>query len=149
MEKTGYGANFYFKKGGTTWTKVAAVMDVSPPKRAREDAEVSNHDLNWDQFIPGMRSGGEPTLKFAMDTSNTALADFMETFDDDDVYDMAIVLTQFAGAEAGEYKGFSFSGYVKSVEPGTPIKDTAVWDIPIKISGAVTYGDLDPADLDA
>ena len=62
----GYGASLsYSTTSGGTFTPIAELSEMVPPKTVVKDAEVTRYDSpgETEEFVTGYRNGGEPTFK--------------------------------------------------------------------------------------
>lgn len=111
----------------STYTPVAKIKDVAPPKQSVSNAEVTAHDDDSDQNIPGWLSGGEATFEVIyLTATTTALAPLIGV-----LKSWQITLS--------DTHTWTFSGYINAYEPNTPLKQGITEKIKIKVTGKPVY----------
>lgn len=113
----GYGTTFGRGDGASpeVFTTVAEVVNITPPQLSREEVEAS-HLSSPDQFNeykPGMRDGGNPTITMAFlpgdlthqnildDYHSNSLVNYQITYPDGAIFDFSGFVTGYAPSEAG------------------------------------------------
>lgn len=124
--------------GGTTFAKVAEILEFKMPQLKREFIEVTNHDSdNWREFIKALCELGEANLKVnwlegnATHNSSTGLlSDFFE----DELYRWRVV------TKSGAY--MEFSGGLSTADGNFPTSAAQVLEVTLKCSGKPTFSGL-------
>ena len=133
--------------GGTAYTDIAQVGDISGPNISRESIEVPvDHDMpdNYKQFFPGVADGGEVTFALNLDVQDTdhvgasgtgLLGSFEETHDD-----CELPAWQFqCPAACGGTATWTFDGFVTGMDFNMgAVEGSMTADLTIKISGKPT-----------
>ena len=134
--------------GGTSWTALGQVTDISGPSVSRGDVDVTDHDDavdnggdGWRTFAKGIPDGGDLTFGLIWDpinktahgqTSGTGiLSDFENTSGDLPAWKVA--LHTLSGTME-----WVFDGYLNGASFETPLEGTHTAEITVKISGKPT-----------
>lgn len=123
--------------GGTVYTEIGQVMDISGPGMTRDSIEVTTRDSVglWNEFIKGFKDGGELTFGLVLDTSlathGTAATGLLSDFaDDTTIPAWELTLPQS--------RKFNFDGFLTSYQPTEPMKDALTADITVKVTADIT-----------
>ncbi|MDE8535507.1 phage tail tube protein [Staphylococcus aureus] len=134
-EYAGFLAELYCDmNGGTVYTKIAQVRDISGPGAERESLDASHRDSPgyWRKHIKGFKDGGELTFDVVFDpdsaTHGTASTGIWGDLDDDVTMPTWRLVLSTAGT-------ISFSGFVQSIEPSDPMDEVQMMDVTIKVNG--------------
>jgi len=125
---------------GTTLTRagytIAEVTNISPPKISVKEIEVTNHQSpdGYDEFIPGMRSGGDVSLEGNFISSDTnGQVGLLTDLNAGTV--QAFIITFPDGTT------FTFSAFVKSFELDDAKLDGAMgFKVTLKVTGKPALG---------
>ena len=134
--------------GGTSWTAIGQVTDISGPSVSRGDVDVTDHDNavtnggdGWREFTKGVPDAGDLTFGVNWDPVNldphgqTAGTGILSDFEDTtgDLAAWQVSLHTLSGTME-----WSFSGYLNGASFETPVEGTHSAEITVKISGKPT-----------
>jgi len=133
----GFGTLLQIGDGGNpeVFTTIAEVTSISGPNLTKNFVEVTHMEsLNgYDEFIPGLKSGGEITCELNFVPSDTTFTTLKTAYDNDTLSNYKIVFPDSAGTTA------SFAAYVSAISPTAPVADKMSLSITLKITAAVTF----------
>jgi hypothetical protein len=137
--RKGFGTQFLYGDGAgsETFTAVAMVTEIGGVDMSRIAIETTAHDSAgaFEEFIPGIRNGGEISLKLNFDP---AAATHDETTG---------LLSQFVGDEVvrnyrialpGGLMTFTFPGFITKFNISPALKDKIEGTLSVKVAGAPT-----------
>lgn len=113
-------------------TKVARLLNISPPELARDDKEVTDHDSpdSTKEYIPGLKDGGEVSVEGHLIPTDVTQKSLLAAVDIDEPEEWAI---KFPTVPALYIR---FMGYVKSFKVGdAPVDDVMKFNAAIKVTG--------------
>ena len=125
--------------GGTTYTTIAQIGDLSGPSISRNAIDVTTRDTTpafWREFIKGFKDGGEITFTLMFDPSETThgtTSGFLKDFEVDGTVIPAWQMAFPDGTNA------TFDGLLSSFDVSSPLDDALTADVTVKISGAVVW----------
>jgi len=128
--------------GGTSYTAIGQVKDISGPDISRGDIDVTDHDSasGWREFLPGLSDGGTVSFPIGLDTANTAHIGASGTgllgdFDRDGCTMPAFQLTLNLCSGTGIW---TFDGYPNGFSNSYPVEGENTADLSIKVTGKPT-----------
>ncbi len=113
------------------YTCLAQIENATPPKKTRDDVEISNHDSanRKKEFIPGWLDASAPTFTFIYLAPDALAVDA--------IVEAGTFYSWIFTYPDGHYE--TFRGYLKEAGMATPLKDKITRDVTIKIDdGSVT-----------
>ena len=128
--------------GGTSYTAIGQVQDISGPSISRGSTDVTDHDSKvaasgYAEFLPEVPDGGEVGFAIGLDPQNTAhiggtgtgmLGDF-ET-DGCDLAAFQLTLNVCGGTAI-----WTWDGFLTGFNPTAAVRGQQMADISIKVSG--------------
>lgn len=135
----GYGtALAWDPAGGSSYTSIGQVQDISGPGLARDSIDVTTHDSPnaWRQFIKGLKDGGELTFDIVYDpalATHAASAGLLSDFTSQTVIPNWRITFPNTGATV-----WTFPGFLTGFEEGAPVDDYLSASVTVKVSGAPT-----------
>lgn len=138
MSQKGFGIIFqYTTDGGTSWTPVGAVEDVTPPSISKDTYETTHHGTSNGEktFEGGLVDNGEASIVIQYDVSNTNHQELRARAKTahESAKDYRFVWAD-TGATVDE-----FSAICTGFEPSNPMDDKVTATVTFKLSGGVTY----------
>ena len=139
MAEQAYGITFsYSTDGGSNYTGLGEITDISPPSLSKDVIETTNHGSSGVKtYLGGLVDFGEVSITVNYDpdgSAHTAIRDLAKTANDS----VGNNLFQIAYSDAGATTE-TFAGIVMSFEQETPMDGQLSATFGIKVSGAVTY----------
>jgi predicted secreted protein len=137
----GYGITVARGDGASpeVFTKIAELIDLSPPSLAKDSVEMTHTDSpdGFREFIPGLKDGGEFTATVNLvpgaatqhNASGGALNDYIN---ETTARNWRIT---FPGSPAATW---TFKAFITSFEAATPMDDKMTFAITFKVTGAPT-----------
>lgn len=114
------------------FTDIPDIEEVDGGGGSREDVETTVWSSDGKTYRPGLYDGGEATVDFLYDPTNEEHEFIRTSLESDDVLPWEL--------KVGTLGAFTFSGYVKSFNPGYGKRgDTMKGSFTIKISGLVVW----------
>jgi predicted secreted protein len=116
------------------FTAVADIVEVVPPAISRESVDTTVHNTadRYRTFIPGLRDGGEVTLRIQYDAEGTNHSDLLDDLNDDVLHNYKIVFPTGIG------ETWTFGGFVTRLGDQSPLDDKITREITFKVSGKPT-----------
>lgn len=120
--------------GGTAYTTIGQIRDISGPEVSRGEIEVTTRDSTefWEEFLKGFKSGGNVTFDLVLDTAlashGTAATGLLSDLQNEST--MPAWQMPFPGS-----KQVTFDGFVTAYPPAAPLKDAFTAGITVKITG--------------
>lgn len=147
MKHPSFGSKVYWDPdGGTSWSAIGQVTDISGPSVTRGDVDTTDHDdavggggpgSGWRTFAQGIPDGGDLTFGIIFDpinktsqnqTSGTGiLSDFESTG--------ALAAWKIELHTQSGTLEWAMDGYVNGATFETPLEGTHTGEITVKISG--------------
>lgn len=130
--------------GGTSYTAVGQVKDITGPGITRGDIDVSDHDSanNYREFLPGLADGGNVTFSLGFDPANaqhiqTAGTGLMVSVEQDGciIPSWTIVNDTCAGTAT-----LTFDAYVNGYTFNFPVEGEITGDLSLKVTGRPVLG---------
>ena len=133
-EATALGSHFQRSTdGGTTYTNVAQVLSIKPPKVASTDVKYDILDgTGYTQYLPGQTDPGTVTLVVAFDPTDAGHSGlWADSLPPQPSRNYKIVLP--------DAKAYTFAGYIKDFEQGE-LKAESLQEatVTIQVNGAIT-----------
>ena len=132
-----YGTLLKIGDGGTpeSFTTVAEVTDIKPPKISAKMEDATSHDSSgWEESIPTLLSGGEIEVKvnwLPTDSTQNETTGLMYALTNRARKNWQVVLPSTA-------KTFAFAAFVQDFEGDTPLDGKLGATFTLKVTGAVT-----------
>lgn len=137
MAEQAYGITFaYSTDGGSTYTSVGEVTDISPPSISKDVIETTNHGSSGIKtYLGSLVDYGECSVTFNYDPDGTddAAVRGLATSANSDASIFKITYSD-DGTSTEE-----FSGHVISFETEAPMDGVLSATVGIKVTGSVTY----------
>lgn len=119
-------------------TDIAGVRDIEGPSMSLTPIDVSSRDNIWEEFVAGMRRGGEIKFDVVYDAdtpthSASANGGFFK-----DLISGNITVYKLTFADTSPLAA-TFSALVTNVTPKMPYRDLQSADITLKITSSVTF----------
>lgn len=116
------------------FTAVAAIAEVVPPSISRDSIDTTVHNTadRYRTFIPGLRDGGEVTLRVLYDAAGTNHAELLDDLNDDVLHNYQIEFPSNIG------ETWSFSAFITNLGDEAPIDDKISRAVTFKVSGKPT-----------
>jgi hypothetical protein len=154
MASKAQGMTFeYSVDGGSTFTAVGSIVDLTVPTISKDAIEITNHGGNgYRDFTGGLIDGGETVVVVNYDARDTGAAG---TAGHHDLRDLANTVFETttnktfkisfpdsdSDASVADELQFSFAGIVTGFEMATPVDGVLQATFTIKVSGTVTITD--------
>lgn len=141
LARKSYGVKL---KRGDTY--VAKVLTLTPPKITRDDMDVTDHDSpdGFQEWIPGMKDGGEVPFTVHLIPTNDTQKDLATAQDTDDPEPWTIEFPTVPKLY------INFNGYVNEFGPGdTPVDGVLTYECKIKVTGKPEISTDESAGLSA
>jgi hypothetical protein len=125
--------------GGTAWTTVGQVGDISGPSVERTAIDATTRDTTpayWREFIRGYKDGGELTFTIMYDPSLATHGTASGILGDFDENGTTIPAWRLGFPDATYC---TFDGFLTGSEIGSAIDEALTSDVTVKITGAVTF----------
>lgn len=123
--------------GGTSFTKLAQIRDISLPSITREEIDTSHRDQNfWRTFAKGMKDAGEITFDIMFDpalATHSSAAGLLSDFNDDGT---ALPNWKIIFPDLTEWTSL---GFVSGFDGDSPQDDALTADLSVKLSGQPTF----------
>lgn len=132
---SGYGVTLeYDLAGGTSWSTLVQVREITPPGISRTSIEHTAHDSTtaWKEFLKGLKDGGEITFMVSYDPvagSHDFSTGILSDLDDD----TTIPNWRLTFPDTGTTQ-WTFRGFVTSATPATPIDDNMTCSFTVKVA---------------
>jgi predicted secreted protein len=113
-------------------TKVARLLNISPPEVTRDDMDVTDHDSpdGYKEYIPGLKDGGEVSIEGHLIPTDDTQKGLLAALDIDEPEEWTI---RFPTVPVLRIR---FNGYVKSYKVGdAPVDGTLIFNATIKVTG--------------
>jgi predicted secreted protein len=119
---------------GEGFTTLANVTNISGPKLKAEQIDVSSHDSvdGYEEFVAGIKRGGEISLDINYDPSNATHETLLDDFDDGALHNYQLIFPTNPATT------WSFAAIVTEVGPEAPYDDKLTCSATLKLSGKVT-----------
>lgn len=122
----------------STLTDIAGVRNLSGPSLTQNTIEASSRDSIWEEFVGGMRSGGEVTMDVVYDPdsathSGTAAGGFVK-----DLVAGNTTVYKLSFADTSPFT-ITFSALVTKVTPKAPYNGLQTADVTFKLTGTPTF----------
>lgn len=119
-------------------TDIAGVRNLTGPAMSQAVIDVSSRDNVWDEFVAGLRSGGEVTMDVVYDPdtpthSGTTAGGFMK-----DLAAGNVTAYKLFFADTSPFT-IAFSALVTKVTLKAPFKDLQSADVTFRITGTPTF----------
>ena len=116
------------------FTQITDVVEIVVPNPEVADLETTDHDTTaiTREYEPGLIEGGDLSIMYKFDPANTQQV-ALET--DRDAGNVKNYQTEVPTSPVDQQ---TFSAYVKSVEPATPIDGHYTKRATLKVAGAIT-----------
>ena len=131
----GYGTQIQVEIS-STYTKIAAVVDATPPQRTRDDIESTSFDTpdEYKDYEPGLKEPGEFSFNVIYDPDAATHEHLADLFESGDTANFRIVLP------SGKRK--TFPGYCKGIGTQQITPNALVTQqLTIKVKGKVVLSD--------
>lgn len=83
---TGYGGKFHRESDDSpsVYVEVAEVLSITPPQLSREEVDVTHLQSpnEYNEYRPGMKDGGSPTISMAFLPANATNVNMLADFED-------------------------------------------------------------------
>lgn len=138
-EDIGHGVDLQRSNDGTsggTFATVGTIYDLTPPNPTRATVETTSHSSTdrWQEYVSGLRDGGEMTADIAFDAATgTAVYSFFADLNADTAGYYKLVHNDSGGREWG------FAAWVTEITPTTPIDDKQMFTVSFKLTGKPTF----------
>jgi len=124
--------------GGTTYTTIAQVKNITPPSLTRNTIDVTTHDSPdwWMEFIKGLKDGGEVSFDIVYDPalgSHDAATGLLSDFADDDT----IAAWKITFPDTGTTE-WTFDAIISAFTPAAPTDNSLDASITLKVAGKPT-----------
>ena len=124
--------------GGTTYTVIAGVGDISGPDMSRDTVDTTTHDSTnkWREFVPGLKDGGEVSIVLV--------------YDPEEGGNQGLLRADFEGGLARDFKltwpttnsaHLLFQAFVTGLGDAFPLEGRIEQQVTLKITGTVTHND--------
>jgi hypothetical protein len=128
--------------GGTSYSAVGQVKDISGPNISRGTIDVTDHDSadGYREFLPGLADGGEVSFTIGWDPNEAIhqqiggtglLGDFEE--DGCNMPAWQLELNTCTGTAI-----WTFDGFLTGFSPGAPVEGELTADVGVKVNGKPT-----------
>jgi len=124
--KRGNGAN------PEVFTALAAVDNISGPGLSMSPIDVTTLDDTWDEFVAGIRSGGDFTMTLQFEPDDTGHQALLGDFTAGTLRNFELVFPNTGNTL------WAFSAYVTKYAPKGAVKSALTADVSLKISGQPT-----------
>lgn len=128
--------------GGTVYTDLAQVKDITGPSITRGDVDVSDHDSTdgWREFLPGLVNAGVVTWVLGFDPNDTGHTQGVGTglLGDLDQDGCTLSTFEYTLNTCTGTAVLTFAGYVNGFTPNAPVEGELTADLSVKVSGKVT-----------
>lgn len=136
MAIKGYGATFGRGDGASpeSFTDIAQVINIIPPQLSRETIDTTHLESadGYNEYIPGMREGGEVTFTLGYEKNGTGQSDIRGDFDSDANVNYKVTYPNGATWE--------FTGFVTGLSPSEVANNERVTEsVTIKVTGKPTW----------
>lgn len=126
--------------GGTTWVAVADLAGLMPPPKARRPAKSTHFESanDYDEFIPGWKDGGEPTVRLRFHKTQFATLD--TAFESDAIPNWRISFPSLSGETTPSR--WTFLAIIVSLsQPERSVDDDEVYEaeMTLRITGKPTF----------
>jgi len=124
--------------GGTDYTTIAQIFEITPPGPSRNSIDVTAHDStdDWKEFIKGIKDGGEVSFGLIYDPvlgTHDASTGILSDWDEDST----IPTWRITFPDAALTK-WTFPGFITATTPATPLEDKMTMGVTLKVSGKPT-----------
>lgn len=127
----------YDTAGGTSYTTLGHVKDMSGPTISRGTIDITDHDSpnGYREFFGGLVDPGEMTFQIGLDHTATAHSGLYASFDSSTEvpWSWQVTFNTFSGT----YK-WEFDGFITGLTAGAPLEGQNIWDLTIKITAKPT-----------
>jgi hypothetical protein len=122
--------------GSASWTPIARIVDITPPKLEADDIETSNMDSPNDvkEWAPGWADAGEVelTIQYDKDQASTIMGLFR-------IQKGYRIEYPDAPSPSGTGSRLAFDGYIKAFSDHVDRKDIITEEITVKVIGLPTF----------
>ena len=127
----------YDTAGGTSYTTIGHVKDVTGPNISRGTIDITDHDSTdgFREFFGGLVDGGEVTFQIGLDHEAAAHSGLWASFSSSTEVPWAWLIT--FNVFSGTYT-WAFDGFLTALSPGAPMEGQNVWDLTVKVTGKPT-----------
>ena len=126
----GYGSSFgYADVGTTTFTKLARVLEIKPPKSSVDSIDTSHLESpdQWKEKTAGWKEAGEAEVKVQFKKDQTAA-----------VYEL-LALDKSFQIKLADTSTLDFDGFVSAIEPELDKDGLVTATLTFTVSGAVEF----------
>lgn len=122
---------------GTTWESIPKAKGVGIPKKSKDFKDVTNLDSpnGYREFIPGLKDAGEVTI--ACIYTPDGYADALADDESGDLVQYRATLPTMGNQTGGDV--FEWSGYPTASMQDGDVEGEIMFDIMIKVSGAMAH----------
>lgn len=126
----GYGASFgYAEVGGSSFTKLARVLEIKPPKMSVDSIDTSHLESpdQWKEKAAGWKDTGEAEVKVQFKKDQTAT-----------MYGL-LALDKSFQIKLADNSTLDFDGFLSSIEPEIDKDGLVTATLTFTVSGAVEF----------
>lgn len=128
--------------GGTDYSAVGQVQDISGPTLTRGDVDVSDHDSadGYREYLPGLADGGNVTFTIGFDPEDADHVQGVGTGLIGDLEQSGCTLPtwEYTLATCAGTAIWTWAAYVNSFTQNSPVEGQHTADVGLKISGKPT-----------
>lgn len=118
----------------STYSTIAEVRDITLPQRTLEMLDATHQESpdGYQEFIPGLKDGGEITFEVNWLPDNTGQAGLVTDFENRTRRDFKIIESNTSASY------WTFTAYVSKIAPEAPVQGVARASFSLRISGKPT-----------
>jgi len=126
--------------GGTSYTAIAQVRDITGPALSRDSTDVSDRSITdyYREFLPGLVDPGELTFSLTWDPNDTEHAQTSGLLNDFENEGCTLPAWQLVLDICGGTATWTWDGFLTGFTPNVPISEALTADVTVKISGKPT-----------
>lgn len=127
----------YDTAGGTSYTTIGHVKDVSGPSISRGTIDITDHDSadGFREFFGGLSDGGEVTFSIGLDHTAAAHSGLWASFASTTEVPWSWLIT--FNVFSGTYT-WGFDGFLTGLTANAALEGQNMWDLTVKITGKPT-----------
>jgi len=124
----------YDTAGGTSYTTLGHVKDITGPNISRGTIDITDHDSpdGFREFFGGLVDGGEITFAIGLDHTDTAHSGLFASFTSTTETPWAWLFT--FNVASGTYT-WALDGFLTALSPSAALEGQNTWELTIKVTG--------------